>query len=56
MLRHLIALTLLSTSLLANLKEDYLLGPDSQIKEGVPQGQVQDFTWKSKVFENTLRR
>jgi enterochelin esterase-like enzyme len=34
----------------------YPLGPDSQVKEGVPHGTVTDFVWKdSKVFPGTIR-
>ncbi len=35
---------------------DYRLGADSQVHEGVPNGKVTEFTWKSKVFEGTQRR
>src|SRR6478735_4370620 len=34
----------------------YPLGPDSQRKDGVPQGKVTKFDWKeSKVFPGTIR-
>ncbi|HBE66874.1 MAG TPA: esterase [Planctomycetaceae bacterium] len=33
----------------------YKLGPDSMVKPGVPQGKVTDFTWKSEIFEGTIR-
>ncbi|HTH49679.1 MAG TPA: alpha/beta hydrolase-fold protein [Candidatus Limnocylindria bacterium] len=34
----------------------YPLGPDSQRKDGVPQGKVTDYEWKdSKVFPGTIR-
>jgi enterochelin esterase family protein len=36
--------------------EIYKLGPDSQPKEGVPQGKVTDHEWRSKVFPDTIRR
>ncbi len=36
--------------------DDYKLGPDSQVKAGVPQGKVEKFTLKeSKVFPGTTR-
>ncbi|MBS0209352.1 MAG: esterase family protein [Planctomycetes bacterium] len=36
--------------------DDYVLGPDSERHEGVPQGKVtQQEPWKSKVFEGTVR-
>lgn len=35
--------------------DDYVLGPDSQRKEGVPQGKIQKFTHKSEVFPGTER-
>ncbi len=34
----------------------YKLGPDSMVKEGVPQGTVSEYQWESKVFEGTKRR
>lgn len=34
----------------------YQLGPDSQIKEGVPQGKVVEYRWESKIYEGTVRR
>ena len=36
--------------------DDYELGPDSQVKEGVPQGKVEGpFVWKSDIFPDTIR-
>ena len=35
--------------------EDYVLGPDSQVKEGVPQGKVTQHVWKSTLFPGTER-
>jgi len=35
--------------------DDYVLGPDSQRKEGVPQGKIQKFIHKSEVFPGTER-
>ena len=49
-----LALTLAtSTPILA--ADDYTLGPDSQRKEGVPQGKVEQFKWTSKIFAGTVR-
>src|SRR5689334_13553265 len=45
--------TFTSVSWAAN---DYQLGPDSQIQEGVPRGKVTQYTWKqSKIFPGTTR-
>jgi enterochelin esterase family protein len=35
--------------------DDYKLGPDSQEEPGVPKGKVTKATWKSKVFDGTVR-
>ena len=35
--------------------EEYKLGPDSQIQEGVPRGKVTKQTWKSQIFAGTVR-
>jgi gluconolactonase len=35
--------------------DDYTLGPDSQIQDGVPRGEVTQYTWTSKVFPGTVR-
>ncbi len=36
--------------------DDYVLGPDSQRKDGVPQGKVEGpVLWKSTVFPDTIR-
>ncbi|HQZ29389.1 MAG TPA: alpha/beta hydrolase-fold protein [Verrucomicrobiales bacterium] len=35
--------------------EDYVLGPDSKVKEGVPQGKVTQHVWKSTLFPGTER-
>lgn len=55
-----INLTLLAICVMAprTVRSDdgrYELGPDSMVKEDVPQGKVTDFTWKSKIFEGTIR-
>ncbi|GIW79525.1 MAG: esterase [Gemmatales bacterium] len=44
---------LFATSVLA--ADDYQLGPDSQRQPDVPKGTVTKYTWKSKIFEGTVR-
>jgi enterochelin esterase family protein len=36
--------------------EDYRLGPDSERRDGVPQGAVTEHAWRSEVFPGTIRR
>lgn len=37
--------------------DQYKLGPDSQPQDGVPQGQVTEYTWNdSKIFPGTVRK
>ncbi len=37
--------------------DDYSLGPDSMVQEGVPRGEVKDFVWESTVvYPGTVRR
>src|SRR5436190_13988636 len=41
---------------LAWAADDYQLGPDSQVQEGVPEGTLTTHTWKSeKTFPGTVR-
>src|SRR5258706_6655130 len=35
--------------------DDYTLGPDSQIQEGVPKGEVTKYSWTSQIFPGTVR-
>ncbi len=35
--------------------DDYKLGPDSEVQDGVPHGKVTQSKWTSKVFEGTER-
>lgn len=35
--------------------DDYVLGPDSAVREGVPKGKIEKFTHKSDVFPGTER-
>ena len=37
-------------------QEPYKLGPDSQVKQDVPQGEVTEYEWRSDVFPGTIRR
>jgi gluconolactonase len=39
----------------ARATDDYTLGPDSQIQDGVPRGEVTQYTWTSKIFPGTVR-
>lgn len=57
LLRLCLLLTVLTGSVrAADEPTKYTLGPDSQRKEGVPQGKVEKFTFStSKVFEGTTR-
>lgn len=55
MIRHAAVLLMLVTSV-GSAADDYQLGPDSQVKEGVPQGQIIQGKFVSpKVFANTER-
>jgi enterochelin esterase family protein len=36
--------------------DDYPLGPDSQVREGVPQGKVTEHDWTSQIFPGTIRK
>lgn len=55
--RHSIIAILAAATLTAtvNAEEPYKLGPDSMRHEGVPKGEVSKHTWKSQVFEGTIR-
>jgi len=47
---------LLAAGQITPAADDYQLGPDSMVQEGVPQGQVTKATWKSeKVYPGTVR-
>ena len=46
---------MLAAAGLTTAADDYRLGPDSQPKDGVPQGEVTKGTWESKVFPGTVR-
>jgi enterochelin esterase family protein len=42
-------------ALWAAAQEEYKLGPDSQVQQGVPQGKISKHTWKSTTFPGTER-
>ena len=42
--------------LLSRAKDDYKLGPDSEVHKDVPQGKIEKFTWKSDVFAGRFDR
>ena len=49
-------LVVLTSSAVGRAADDYKLGPDSEVQEGVPQGKVTPFTFKSdKAFPGTER-
>jgi gluconolactonase len=35
--------------------DDYTLGPDSQLQQGVPRGEVTQYSWPSRIFPGTVR-
>ena len=45
----------LSPALLIQAAEDYKIDPDSLPQEGVPQGEVTQHQWESKIFPGTVR-
>lgn len=51
-----LVLAALSASPVRGGDEDYVLGPDSERHEGVPQGTVTEHEWRSEVFPGTIRR
>ena len=56
MIRKLLALFLMLTPCASvRATDDYKLGPDSERQEGVPQGKVEKFEWKSEIFKGTVR-
>lgn len=47
---------LVCTASVATAADDYQLGPDSQVKPDVPQGDLKSYTWdKSRIFPGTRR-
>ena len=51
----LFALLCCLTATPAHAIDDYTLGPDSQIQEGVPRGEVAQYSWTSRIFPGTVR-
>ncbi len=42
-------------TVLINAADDYKLGPDSIVQDGVPRGQVTKHSWSGKIFPGTVR-
>lgn len=53
--RFVLAATLLAVAAPLRAAEDYKHGADSERHEGVPQGKVEKYHWKSQVFPGTQR-
>ena len=51
-----LVLFLSSASFVSGDDNQYKLGEDSQVQDGVPQGEVQMHEWKSEIFPGTIRR
>lgn len=49
------ACVLAFSTLFLSAADDYQLGPESLPREGVPQGKVEQFEWKSEIFPGTVR-
>ena len=51
------AVALASLSQEARVADTYPLGPDSQVREGVPKGRIDGpLVWKSTIYQNTVRQ
>ncbi len=55
MTRVLTVLVLLFIAVPASAADDYKLGPDSQVQQGVPAGKITQHHWQSKIFDGTER-
>jgi enterochelin esterase family protein len=55
MARQLAAVIAVLVAVQLSWGQDYQLGPDSQVQEGVPKGKVTKQHWVSKIFEGTER-
>jgi len=55
MVRRLAAVMVLLVAARIAAAEEYVLGPDSQVQEGVPKGKVTKQHWVSKIFAETER-
>ena len=52
-----LAVALASLSQEARVADTYPLGPDSQVREGVPKGRIEGpLVWKSTIYQNTVRQ
>jgi sugar lactone lactonase YvrE/enterochelin esterase-like enzyme len=51
----LIAVLFCLTAIPVHAADDYKLGPDSQIQQGVPRGEVTQYSWTSRIFPGTVR-
>jgi enterochelin esterase-like enzyme len=53
----LVVFALASLSQEARVADTYPLGPDSQVREGVPKGRIEGpLVWKSTIYQNTVRQ
>ena len=55
MVRLLVAVILILAAAQLTTAEEYQLGPDSQVQDGVPRGKVAKSHWASKIFDGTER-
>src|SRR4029077_454493 len=53
--RLLVAMVFFGSSLALQAKDDYKFGPDFMEQPNVPKGKLHKFTWKSNIFEGTVR-
>jgi len=51
-----LTITSIACTLVHASDDGYKLGPDSQIQDAVPQGEVTEHVWRSKIFPDTIRR
>lgn len=50
-----IVLLMMLATVPARAIDDYSLGPDSQVQQGVPRGEVTQYSWSSQIFPGTVR-
>src|SRR2546423_10340205 len=55
MVRRLAAVIVVLVAARLGVSQEYQLGPDSQVQEGVAKGKVTKQHWVSKIFEGTER-
>lgn len=53
--RILVGLLVLAFTWPALAADDYKLGPDSMVHDGVPKGKITKHSWTSKIFPDTVR-